>query len=131
MTYAPAWQGLAPVELLRRSNTRVLPFPFGGSHPTFFYRARNAIYHLARSLRLDQRGPVLVPDYHHGNEVAALRAAGVKVAFYPIRRDFTPDLEALDRLCRSGAGALFVIHYLGWPQPLDSIETLCRRHELP
>lgn len=134
MTYAPAWQGLAPVELLRPSVTRAseLPFPFGADPPAFFYyRARNAIYHLARALRLDLRGPVLVPDYHHGNEVAALRAAGAKVVFYPIRRDLGPDLDALNQLCRSGAGALFVIHYLGWPQPLDAMKAMSRRHGLP
>jgi dTDP-4-amino-4,6-dideoxygalactose transaminase len=131
MTYAPAWQGLAPVELLRPSTRRALPFPFGSERLMYFYRARNAIYHLARTLRLDQRGPVLVPDYHHGNEVAALRAAHVKVTFYPIRRDFEPDLDALDRLCQSGAGALLAIHYLGWPQPLDPMEALCRRHGFP
>jgi len=131
MTYAPAWQGLAPMELLRPAPRRDLPFPFGSARPTFFYRARNAIYHLARSLPLDRRGPVLVPDYHHGNEVAALRAAGVKVVFYPIRRDLTPDLDELERFCRAGAGALFVIHYLGWPQPLDELLSLARRHDLP
>jgi len=130
MTYAAAWQGLAPADLLRPATKRALPFPFGTDRPTFFYRARNAIYHLARALRLDERGPVLVPDYHHGNEVAALRAARVKVEFYPIRRDFGPDLDALDHQCRSGIGALFVIHYLGWPQPLDPLEALCRKHGL-
>lgn len=131
MTYAPAWQGLAPLQLLRPAAGHALPFPLGADSPIFFYRARNAIHHLARILQLDRRGAVLVPDYHHGNEVAALRMAGVKVEFYPIGRDFEPDLDALDRLCRSGAGALFVIHYLGWPQPLDQMEALCRRHDIP
>jgi dTDP-4-amino-4,6-dideoxygalactose transaminase len=130
MTYAPAWQGLAPVELLRPAADRRLPFPLEAPHSTFFYRARNAIYHLARALELSRRGPVLVPEYHHGNEVAALRAAGAEVVFYPIGSDFEPDLDALARLCRRGASALFVIHYLGWPQPLDSIEGLCRKHGL-
>ncbi|HZI94542.1 MAG TPA: aminotransferase class I/II-fold pyridoxal phosphate-dependent enzyme [Patescibacteria group bacterium] len=131
MTYAPAWQGLAPAELLRPTHASPLPFPLGADRSTYFYRARNAIYHLARSLRVERRDPILVPDYHHGNEVAALRAAGMDVKFYPIRRDFSPDLDALERLCRSGASALFVIHYLGWPQPLDAMEAMCRRHDLP
>jgi dTDP-4-amino-4,6-dideoxygalactose transaminase len=93
----------------------------------FFYRARNAIYHLFRALRWAPGETVLVPDYHSGNEVQAIRAAGATVRFYPIRRDLVPDLEALEDLCkRVRPRALFVIHYLGWPQPMAELVRLCR-----
>ncbi len=79
--------------------------------------ARSGIYHLFRTLNLKPGDKVLVPDYHSGNEVAAIRAAGASVVFYPIKRNLEPDLEALTRLAAQGARVIYVIHYLGWPQP--------------
>ena len=38
---------------------------------------------------------VLVPDYHNGNEVQAIRAAGVTVRFYRVGRNLEVDLEHL------------------------------------
>jgi hypothetical protein len=40
-----------------------------------FCVARSGIYHLFRALNLKPFDQVLVPDYHSGNEVAAMRAA--------------------------------------------------------
>jgi dTDP-4-amino-4,6-dideoxygalactose transaminase len=92
----------------------------------YFYRARNALYHLVRALGLAPGESVLVPDYHSGNEVAAILAAGAAVRYYPIRRSLEPDLDTLARLCRSNARALLAIHFFGWPQPLPELLALCR-----
>jgi len=126
--YVSAWPGLNPTLLFGASSNGGVPFPFNASNQLYAYLARNLIYHLFRGL--NQRGDtvVLVPDYHHGNEVRALRASGVGLQFYPIRRNLQPDLETLARLCRSGPRVLFVIHYLGWPQPIGDLAQLCRDH---
>lgn len=71
---------------------------------------------------------MLVPDYHSGNEVSAIRAAGASIVFYPILRNLEPDLEALSRLAKLNHRVIYVIHYLGWPQPLREVEELCREH---
>jgi dTDP-4-amino-4,6-dideoxygalactose transaminase len=77
-------------------------------------------------LRFKKGEIVLVPDYHSGNEVSAIRAAGASIVYYPILRNLEPDLEALSRLTKLNPRAIFVIHYLGWPQPMKEIEALCR-----
>jgi dTDP-4-amino-4,6-dideoxygalactose transaminase len=128
--YVPTWQGLNPTIFFRSGSTANLPFPLNAAHKVFFYRARNAIYHLFRSLRFAPGETVLVPAYHHGNEVRAIRAAGVSIRFYPITRALEPDLDALKKLCRSDVRALFVIHYLGWPQPIKELTALCRERGL-
>src|SRR5437899_613179 len=126
--YVPAWPCLCPADLLRSPSTAERPFPFNAPHRAYFYRARNAIYHLFRALRFRGDETVLVPDYHSGNEVWAIRAAGASLRYYPIKRNLEPDLDALARLCRSGARALFVILFLGWTQPLKELGQLCSEH---
>jgi len=123
--YIPAWQGFHFGDGSRGRNGREVPFPLSAPRRTYFYRARNAVYHLLKALTLKGDEVVLVPSYHHGNEVMAIRAAGASVRFYPIGRDLKPDLDALWDLSRD-ARVLFTIHYLGWPQPLAELRTLCR-----
>lgn len=125
--YVPTFQGLSAFDLVKPAQRDPACFPFNtGSLP--FYRARNAIYYLFLALKsLRPQVSVMVPDYHSGNEVLALRAAGARVHLYPIRRDMQPDLEALERLCEANdPDVLYVIHYLGWPQPMAELKSLCR-----
>jgi perosamine synthetase len=121
--FIPAWPALHLNHLVGPPVERPLGFPLTAPGAMHFYVARGAIYHLLRALG---GGPVLAPAYHHGNEVRALRAAGADVRFYNVNRRWEPDLDQIDRLCRPPVRALFVIHYLGWPQPVAELAALCR-----
>src|SRR5947209_6393447 len=127
--YVSAWPGLSPRDLLR-SAAEGLPFPFGAARTTYFFRARNAIYHLFRALGFGAGDRVLVPAYHSGNETAAIRATGASLTYYPITRGLQPDFDALDRLCLPGTRALLAIHFLGWPQPIAELAAFCRERGL-
>ena len=72
------------------------------------------------------------PDYHHGNEILAMKAAGVKIRYYPIQKDLDVNLGELARLCElePKPRALYLTHFIGWPQPLDAIQRLCRDKRL-
>lgn len=129
--YVPAWPGLEPRDLWRRAAERP-PYPLGAAHCAHFFRARNAIFHLFRTLDLGAGASVLAPNYHSGNEVEAIRAAGLHVRFYPIDRHLEPDLDAIRRLCCRAARprALLAIHFLGWPQPIVELSAMCREYGL-
>ena len=129
--YVPTFQGLSAFDLIRPAKPDAACFPFDTESLPFF-RARNAIYYLFMALKsLRPRLSVLVPDYHSGNEVLALRAAGATVHLYPIGRDLQPDLEAVTRLCEQhDPDVLYVIHYLGWPQPMAALSALCRQRTM-
>lgn len=130
-TYVPTWPGLRARDLSGEpAPLGDQPFPFAQSPLAFYYRERNALYHLFRALRRDDADWALVPDYHHGNEVKAIRATGFDVRFYPVGRDMTANLDALLALCEERPRVLLLIHYLGWPQPLDDILAACRRLEI-
>ena len=125
--YVSSWPGLTPRDVFSSRSAACLPYPLSAGRKTSFCVARSGIYHLFRALALQAHEIVLVPDYYSGNEVAAIRAAGATVAFYPVMRTLEPDLEALARLAkRLSPRVIYVIHYLGWPQPLKEIQALCR-----
>ena len=50
--YIPAWQGFHFGDGARGRNGREIPFPLGAPRRTYFYRARNAVYHLLKALKL-------------------------------------------------------------------------------
>jgi dTDP-4-amino-4,6-dideoxygalactose transaminase len=128
--FVPAWPGLG-TEVLARESAEAggLPFPLSARGTVWFHRGGAALYHLLRTMRLGPGATILVPDYHGGNEIAALRAAGARLIFYRVDRWMQPDLDQIERLA-PGARCLYVIHYLGWPQPMRPIKDLCRERGL-
>ncbi len=122
--YASTFPGLTPSALVA-TRAAALPFPLNAPRQQHYYRARNALYQLFRAR---PAGRVLVPDYHHGNEVRAIRAAGAEVVFYRIDRHLRPDLDELRHQLRAGASALVAIHYLGLAQPGRELAALAREH---
>jgi len=125
--YISSWPGLTPRDVFAAPASRTLPYPLNASNRSSFCVARSGIYHLFRALQLKPGETVLAPDYYSGNEIAAIQAAGASVVHYPILRNLEPDLEALARLARQfSPRVIYVIHYLGWPQPMQEIQALCR-----
>ena len=127
--YIPPWPGPSASQLSLRA-AESLPYPLANASGKSFYVARNGIYHLFRALGLRSDENVLVPDYHSGNETSAIRAAGAPIRFYPIGRDLQPDREAITRLCTPQTRALYIIHFIGWPQPMGWITAFCRQRGL-
>ena len=131
-TFVPTYQGLSATHLVRRPSASQAPFPFNAPRRISYYRARNAIYHLFRTLRDVRPGlTVLAPDYYSGNEILAMQAAGVKIHYCPVGADMQWDPAEVERFCRTHApDVLYVIHYAGWPQPIAQLADLCRRREM-
>jgi perosamine synthetase len=128
--FIPTFQGLTATDFVLSASggTTARRYPFDVPHLTF-YRARNAIYHLFRVLKSsNERLTVLVPDYNSGNEVLALEAAGATIRYYPVGPDGQADVAEVERLCAEHhPDVLYVIHYLGWPQPIRQFSDLARR----
>jgi perosamine synthetase len=130
--YIPGLPSLNPAQFLTNRAMQSLPFPLKSPSKTYFYVARNGIYHLMRSLQSSGDEIVLAPDYHHGNEIAAMKAAGMKIRYYPVKKNLDADLDAIAALCdiEPKAGILYVTHFMGWPQPMNEIKALCRDKNL-
>lgn len=128
-TCVPTYQGLSAADLLRSvPATATTGFPLDVPGRLSFYRARNAIYHLFRALvEHNPRLTVLAPDYNSGNEILAMRAAGAHIHYYPIDRRMQFDVDTLRAMCdRHRPDVLYVIHYVGWAQPVSLLGDFCR-----
>src|SRR5688572_11256760 len=127
--YVPMYQGLSATDFVRAATPGTDCFPFNVPHRLPFYRARNAIYHLFRALIETNPGlTVLAPDYNSGNEILAMRAAGVTIHYCPVRGDMSLDPDDVERYCRiHNPDLLYVIHYAGWAQNMPALVDICRR----
>jgi dTDP-4-amino-4,6-dideoxygalactose transaminase len=129
-TFVPTYQGLSAADFVRSATaTREACFPFNVAGRLPFYRARNAIYHLFTTLvAQNPRLTVLAPDYNSGNEILAMRAAGVQIQYCPVDRQMQMRPERVEELCALyNPDLLYVIHYVGWPQPMPALLDICRR----
>jgi dTDP-4-amino-4,6-dideoxygalactose transaminase len=138
--FVPTYQGLSATDFVRPwlagaparrrpAGARTSCFPFNVADRLPFYRARNAIYHLFRVLLASNpRLTVLAPDYNSGNEILAMREAGATIHYCPVNRNMQLDPADVERLCAfHDPDVLYVIHYVGWPQPMPALVDLCRR----
>jgi perosamine synthetase len=105
-----------PLDVYARSSVDELPFPLGEAECLLFSRARHGLWHGVRALGLVPGDEVLTPAYHHGSEVEALFRAGLGCRFYEGEEDLAPDEQELESLLSTRVRALYLIHYLGFPQ---------------
>lgn len=109
------WPPLPPDVYLRQP-AKALPFPLQEPTCRVFAWARQALWHGVQAVGLVPGDVVLMPAYHHGSEVEALARAGLVSRFYEGAEDLQPDERELEALLGPRVRALYLIHYLGFPQ---------------
>ena len=92
------------------------PFPLDQPGCRIYSLARHAIWNSCRSAGLGSDDVVLVPAYHHGSEIEALLQTGINIRYYKITENLEPDVTNLESLLSPNVRALYLIHYLGFPQ---------------
>jgi dTDP-4-amino-4,6-dideoxygalactose transaminase len=122
---------LAPSVYTRRP-LKELPWPLNDPGCRLYARARHGLWHGLKSLGLQEGDEVLVPAYHHGSEVEAIVRAGLECVFYETPHDLVPDEGELSDLLKkhARAKALFLIHYLGFPQDSARWKRWCDERDL-
>ena len=93
-------------------------------------------YALREAYRLTGIGPgtrLLAPAYHCRTMLDPALALGSAALLYPLRRDLSPDLAALDDLAERSPKPLKVLlatHFFGVPQQLDRLSAWCAEREI-
>jgi perosamine synthetase len=91
----------------------------------YVFSGRNAIYQGLKVLRLRPADTILVPAFHCAAAVEPILRYGARVKFYNIFRDCSPDLEDIDKKLDGTTRAILVIHYFGFPQPIEQLQKFC------
>ncbi len=127
--FAPAYPTLSPRMLLSARRGAPAPLPFDDPRTRYFYLARNGICALARQWGLENR-EVLFPAYFHGVELEALLRAGVRLRFYPVHAGMRVLLDDVISRIGPSTRAIYLIHYLGFPGPVDELADAARERGL-
>ena len=127
----PITLALPPSQLLGLGPAPPPAFPFDDVRSVYYYLARNGIWHGADSLGLRPGDEILMPAYHHGVELQTLLAKGMKLRYYRVDRQMRADLDDLRRNLRPETRALYVIHYLGIPQPIEAMRSVAAEAGIP
>lgn len=118
------WPPLPPAVWLWRPRSS-LPFPLEEAGCGLYSMGRHALWHGVRALGLEPGDEVLMPAYNHGSEVEALERAGLSLRFYEARESLEPDESELEELRGERTRALYLIHYLGFPQDMGRWRDYC------
>lgn len=126
--YVPEFPTLSPGMMITRGVPTDFP-PFDNGEVHWFYFARNAVWNAVRMFGLEGK-EVLVPAYHHGVEIEALVHAGAKPVFYGVGRSWDVDLAEVAARIGPDTGALYLIHFAGFPGPVREFKALAEKHGL-
>lgn len=118
---------LPPNVYLRRPDSAAITDISPASDPgqQLFSRARHALYRGLRALGIGPGDGVLVPEYHCGAEITAIRATGAHVIFYGLGPELEPDSAELALLLEPNVRAMHLTHFLGFPQDAVRWDSWC------
>jgi dTDP-4-amino-4,6-dideoxygalactose transaminase len=95
-----------------------------------YYLARTAICQGLHAYGLAPGAVALMPSYHHGVEVEAVRAAGLEVDFYPVSRRLEVDPASVRARIDRRTAVLYLTHFAGFPGPAAALRALADEHGL-
>lgn len=119
-----------PPDVYARRPVEQPPFPLADERMRLRAWGRHAVYHGVREFGLGPGDEVLAPAWHHGSEIEALARAGVGCRFYDSTDSLAPAEDELERLLGPEVKALYLIHYLGFPQDGERWRSWCDERKL-
>lgn len=128
MTYLAPDPPLTPgdlVRLARRTSGKV-----DVADGPWFASGRAALLAGLRALGIGAGDEVLLPAYLCESVVTPVETSGASPVFFPVGRGFEVELAAVEAAITPKTRAVVLIHYLGFPGPVESVQELCRRRGL-
>jgi CelD/BcsL family acetyltransferase involved in cellulose biosynthesis/dTDP-4-amino-4,6-dideoxygalactose transaminase len=123
--YVPPEAVASPREIFKTNSSKDKPLNGYLSDALFFKDGRTALFCGLKTCGISQGSTLLIPAYICDSVISAVRSAGLRYRFYRILSNLEPDFKDLE-LKSEGAEALLIIHYFGFPQPLERIMGFCQ-----
>lgn len=117
------WPTLPPATALRPGGGS--PFPLEETGTLLTARARGGLVLGLQALGVDAGDEALMPAFHHGSEVEAVRRTGATPVFYGGTAGLEPDESELEELTGPATRVLHLTHFLGFPQDSDRWRRWC------
>jgi hypothetical protein len=83
-----------------------------------------------KALGISPEQNILIPSYNCGTEIDPILDQKIQIKYYKIKRNLKVDLEDLLHQIDANSAAILVVHYLGFPQPIEEIKKICIRNNL-
>jgi len=103
--------------------------PAAGSR-YFTSSGRDSLSIILDMLCVNGQDEVLLPSYLCPEILSPLKDKGIKASFYRINPDLALDIDDLGRRITKNKKAVLIIHYFGFPQPLEQLRKLSGGHHL-
>jgi perosamine synthetase len=94
------------------------------------FLARNAIYHGLYALGIKIGENILVPAFHCRAAIDPITAYGAEIRFYDVNVDLSPNFKDVEKKIDEKSRGILIIHYFGFPQPMQKWRRLCKHHQL-
>jgi dTDP-4-amino-4,6-dideoxygalactose transaminase len=121
---------LSKEKVENRALSRAPKFPFRSERIMYYHSGRYALWHAMNVLCLPSGSEILVPSYNCGAEIDPLIKQGMKVKVYSVNAKLQIDFSDLRGKIDQNTKALLVIHYFGFPQPMEQLKSICDEKNL-
>ncbi|GEM_PF-1378666 len=108
----------------------MLPPPLRNRSCVFYENGQTALDFGMDRLPLKEGDEILFPSYHCGTERKVLTERGFQLRYYRVPRHLRVDTDLLFSVLTDKTKAIYLIHYLGWPQEIRGISKFCQEKKL-
>jgi perosamine synthetase len=129
-TYISSRPGFYFTQLLGGKKNHINIFPMNQKDCFYFFSARYALTAGIKALGIKSGDAILLPSYNCGPEVDSVTHSNLKPIFYKVGRNHVTDLDDLSNKISNQVKAIFVTHFLGFPQPIEEIKRICVERSL-
>ncbi|MCC6173793.1 MAG: DegT/DnrJ/EryC1/StrS aminotransferase family protein [Chloroflexi bacterium] len=98
-----------------------------GERARFYGSGRAALQAGLGALGLGDGDEVLLPAYLCESVVSPVLGVGARPTFYPVGRRLDVDVRDVEAAIDARTRAVVLIHYLGFPGPVEEVASLCER----
>lgn len=97
---------------------------------SFYSYGRIALLDGLRILSCEDGSNVLLPSYICSVAVEPFHELGIEARFYAVSMNLQPDIIDIRKKIDKKTRGILVVNYFGFPQDIEGIESICRKHRL-
>jgi dTDP-4-amino-4,6-dideoxygalactose transaminase len=113
-------------DIFRKGSNNIDVYPMNSKNIYLFFGARYAIWAGIKTLKISPDQNILMPSYNCGTEIDPILDQGIQIKYYRINRNMRVDVDDIKKQVDAQTAAIFITHYIGFPQSIDEIRKICR-----